>query len=119
MTQRTIKTASILAITAVLFGALTACAYTTRSGAPTLQYDSGGSYDYYYYPRSDVYYHPHTGRYYYRQGSSWSQAQALPNEVRVDTREMRRVTVREREPYNRHQEHRRAYESSGANRYNN
>jgi len=119
VTHRSIGKTSVLAMMAVLFGTLTACTYTARSSDPTPRYSSNLSYDYYYYPRSDVYYHPHTGRYYYRQGSSWTRTYALPSDVRVDTREVRRVTVREREPYHRYREHRSAYENSGANRYHN
>ncbi len=69
-------------------------------------------YDYWYYPHRRVYFHIYTGWYFYHHRGSWRRVRRLPSHMRLDWRRRHLLNIRERKPWQRHDEHRRKYPPS-------
>jgi hypothetical protein len=66
-------------------------------------------YDYWYYPYWRVYFHIYTGWYFYHDRGHWRRVRRLPPHMRLDWRRRHLLNIRDRKPWQRHDEHRRKY----------
>jgi hypothetical protein len=108
MTERRRITLLIGGLASLTSAALFGCVGPPYEGPPPQRYPPY-YYDYYYYPHADVYYHLYSGRYYYRSHGHWAHAQRLPPRIHLDGRRRHLMRIPERDPWRRHEEHRRKY----------
>lgn len=99
------------ALASVVVSGLAGCDWPAYEGPPSHPYPPYyyGYYDYYYYPYSEVYFHVYSGWYYYRDHGRWLRVRHLPPHIHLDQRHRHRLIIRDKTPWQRHEEHRRQY----------